>query len=331
VPLVLRSNQIWEELEAATGRSLMVRNGGLVLASPNAPGNHHGSTSFVQDTIAAAREFGIAHEVLTAAEVERRYPQFRLRGDEVGYFEAGAGFLRPEACIETQLSLARQSGAQVFTGETVLDIKESKDGVVEVRTNKSSYSAGKTLVTAGPWMPKLLGDAYAPYFKIYRQIMCWFALAKNQDRYTPEQLPIFIWITGNRPRDMMYGFPAVGGPHEGVKVANEQYEATVDPDAVPRNISADDIARLYTEYIAPRLPDVSAKCLRAATCLYTVTPDAKFVVDEARHCKNIMFASTCSGHGFKHSAAIGEALASWALGQPTVTDLSPFRLARFSN
>ena len=34
VPLVLRSNQIWEELEAATGRSLLVRNGGLVLASP---------------------------------------------------------------------------------------------------------------------------------------------------------------------------------------------------------------------------------------------------------------------------------------------------------
>ena len=33
VPLVLRSNQIWEELEAATGRSLLTRNGALVLAS----------------------------------------------------------------------------------------------------------------------------------------------------------------------------------------------------------------------------------------------------------------------------------------------------------
>ena len=64
VPLVVRSNQIWEELEAATGSSLLVRNGGLVLASPSMPGNHHGSTSFIQDTIAAATEFGIAHEVL---------------------------------------------------------------------------------------------------------------------------------------------------------------------------------------------------------------------------------------------------------------------------
>ena len=31
VPLVVRSNQIWEELEAATGSSLLVRNGGLGL------------------------------------------------------------------------------------------------------------------------------------------------------------------------------------------------------------------------------------------------------------------------------------------------------------
>src|SRR5271157_4045068 len=34
VPLVLRSNQIWQELEAATGRTLLTRNGGLVLAPP---------------------------------------------------------------------------------------------------------------------------------------------------------------------------------------------------------------------------------------------------------------------------------------------------------
>ena len=97
VPLVQRSNQIWEELEAATGRSLLTRNGGLVLASPSMPGDHHGSTSFIQDTIAAAAEFGIAHEVLSAEELRHRYPQFRLRGDEIGYFEPGAGFLRPEA------------------------------------------------------------------------------------------------------------------------------------------------------------------------------------------------------------------------------------------
>ena len=137
VPLVLRSNQIWEEIESATGRSLMVRNGCLVLASANTPGCHHGSTSFVQDTIDAAFEFGIAHEVLSADEIARRYPQFRLRGDEVGYFEPGAGFLRPEACIEAQLTLSRNAGAQILTDEMVLEIKPLQGDSVEVRTSNA--------------------------------------------------------------------------------------------------------------------------------------------------------------------------------------------------
>ncbi len=330
VPLVLRSNQIWEEIEAATGHSLMVRNGGLVLASPSMPGNHHGSRSFVQDTIDTAEEFGIAHEVLAAQEVQRRYPQFRLRGDEVGYFEPGAGFLRPEACIEAQLGLAKQLGAQVVTSEVVLALKTLEDGTVEVRTDKRTYSAARVIVTAGPWIQKLLGDEYARYFKIYRQMLCWFALARNPERYSPEKFPIFIWIAGNRPRDMMYGFPAVNGPGGGVKIATEQYDATVDPDAVPRDVDPSDVAAMYAEYIAPRFPDVSSECLRSTTCLYTFTPDAKFIVDTFRGCENIVFASACSGHGFKHSAALGEALTRQVLGAPAVVDLSGFSLSRFA-
>ncbi len=330
VPLVLRSNQIWEELEAATGRSLLTRTGALILASQSISGDHHGSTSFVQDTIRTAREFGIAHEVLDAEEIRRRYPQFHLIGDEIGYFEGGAGFLRPEACIETQLTLARQMGAEVFTSEVVLDIAQDKRGAVVVKTDRATYSAARAIVTAGPWVQKLLGAEYASYFSIYRQVLCWFALAKNQQLYGAERFPVFIWIVGNRPRDMLYGFPAIDGPSGGLKIATEQYEATVDPDAVTRTVSDSEIAAMYGEYIGPRFPDVSGECLRATTCLYTVTPGAKFIVDTFRDCENVMFASACSGHGFKHSAAIGEALAAWALARPGAIDLSPFRLDRFS-
>jgi sarcosine oxidase len=330
VPLVLRSNQIWREIEAATGRNLFVPNGCLVMASANTPGNHHGSTSFVQDTIETAHEFGIAHDVLDAGEIAHRFPQFRLRGDEVGYFEPAGGFLRPETCIEAQLNLARNFGARTFGNEIVLDIRQTQDGSVEVQTDTRKYSAGKVIVTAGSWIAKLLGDDYARYFKVYRQTLSWFALARNPDRYSPKRFPVFIWITGNRPRDMMYGFPAVDGANGGIKIATEQYEATVDPDDVPRNAAGSEIATLYAEYIAPRFPDVSGECLRTTTCLYTVTPDAKFIVDRFRDCGAVIFASACSGHGFKHSAALGEALAREALGLENLVDLSTFRLRRFT-
>jgi len=329
VPLVLRSNQIWEELEAATGRSLLTRNGALILASESISGNHHGSTSFVQDTIGTAREFGIAHEVLDANEIHRRYPQFKLSGDEVGYFEGGGGFLRPEVCVETQLLRARQLGAKILASEIVLDLHQHEQGTVEVRTDRNTYSAARVIVTAGPWVQKLLSAEYARYFKVYRQVLCWFALTRNAEQYAPGRLPVFIWIVGNRPRDMLYGFPAIDGPGGGLKIATEQYEATVDPDAVSRVVSDSEIAAMYGEYIAPRFPDVSRECLQATTCLYTVTPDARFIVDKFRDCENVVFASACSGHGFKHSAAIGEALAAWALGRASAIDLAGFSRERF--
>ncbi|MDR3749159.1 MAG: N-methyl-L-tryptophan oxidase [Acidobacteriota bacterium] len=330
VPLAVRSNQIWEELEAATGRSLLDRNGCLVIAPANLVSDHHGSKTFLADTVQAAHKFGIAHEQLSTNDIRRRYPQFRLHGDEAGYFEPGAGFVRPEACIETQLSAARQLGAKILTSETVLHLQQTKDGTVEVRSDKDFYSAANVIVTAGPWINQLLGGEYAQLFKVYRQVSCWFAVARNAGEYVPDKFPVFIWIVGNRPRDMMYGFPAIDGPTGGLKIAAEQYDATTEPDTVDRAVGGDEAAAMYAEYVAPRFPDVSSQLLRAKTCLYTVTPDAKFIVDKFPGAENILFSSACSGHGFKHSAALGEALAQQVLEQRSRFDLSGFGILRFA-
>ncbi len=329
VPLVLRSDEIWGELEAASGRALATRNGGLIMASPSNAGSHHGSRSFVQDTIEAAVAFGILHQKLDAEEIRRQYPQFRLRGDETGYFEPGAGFLRPEACVEVQLAEARRLGAATIMQETVLEFKTTSPGAVDVRTSKGRYSAAKVILTAGPWIPAILGPDYAALFKVYRQTMNWFAVASNPQLYSPDRFPVFIWLTGDEPRDMLYGFPAIGGADDGLKISTEQYEVTVDPDAVVEEMPGDASAAMYAEYIRPRFPDLDGKCLRSQTCLYTVTPDAKFVVDRWRDHAGVVFASACSGHGFKHSAAVGEALARQALEMSPRVDLSPFRLDRF--
>ena len=152
----------------------------------------------MQDTIRTAREFGIAHEVLDAEEIRRRYPQFNLSGDEVGYFEAAAGFLRPEACIEAQLNLARHLGAKALTSEIVLDISQDKHGAVEVKTDRATYSGARVIVTAGPWMQKLLGAEYARYFRIYRQVLCWFAWRRTRTYTARSVFPCSFgsWATG---------------------------------------------------------------------------------------------------------------------------------------
>ncbi len=327
VPLVLRSHQIWEELEAATGRTLLTRNGALILQSPHIVGDHHGSTSFLADTIAVAKVHGIEHEILSTLEIEKRFPQFRLEQQEVGYFEPGAGLVRPEACVRTQLELATKLGAGIHTGETALKVEASSDSAL-VTTDRDTYSAGRAIISAGPWIGSLLLQAIARQLVVYRQVMTWFALERNQERYTPQHFPVFIWITGNQPCDMFYGFPALEDTPQTIKTATERYDVAANPDEVNRAVVDSEVDTLYSGYIATRLPDVSPRCARSATCLYTVAPGARFVIDHTDDAGRVWFASACSGHGFKHSPAVGEALVRRALGMEELIDIEAFRVSR---
>src|SRR5262245_62542089 len=58
VPFAVRSHDIWRELEAETGRSLMSPIGGLIIGRHTDSGIH-GHADFVGRTISAAKRFGI--------------------------------------------------------------------------------------------------------------------------------------------------------------------------------------------------------------------------------------------------------------------------------
>jgi sarcosine oxidase len=326
VPFVLRSHDIWRELEAETGEQLLFQVGGLILARASASGRHHGQEDFVARTIDAARHHHIAHEVLRAGQIRDRFPRFLLAGDEIGYYEPGAGFLRPERCIAVQLDRAGALGAIERTGEAVMRIVP-RAGEVEVATDREIYTAGRVIVAAGAWAPTLLGVPFAKLLGVYRQVLFWFAPEPAGPAGAPGPSPIFIWIHGPSATDAFYGFPRVS---EGVKLASEQFVETTDPDRVAREVSPDEIDGMYAGHIRGRLAGVSDRCLRAETCLYTVTPDLRFVIDRHPDSERVIVASPCSGHGFKHSAAIGEALAELVLSGRSRLDLAPFSLARFA-
>ena len=111
-PLVLRANEIWREIEERSGEKLHVVTGGLIISGPARSATTH-VARFFEKTLAAARRFGIAHEILDAAEIRARFPQFAVRDNEVGYYEPGAGYLRPERCIAAQLRLAQAAGVEL--------------------------------------------------------------------------------------------------------------------------------------------------------------------------------------------------------------------------
>jgi sarcosine oxidase len=325
-PLALRSHELWRELEEETGKTLLTTNGGLIISSSARTSRTH-VEDFFQNTLGAARKFGIAHEVLNADEIRRRFPPFKVADDEEGYFEEDAGFVRPEACVGAHLAEAQRRGAEIHRNENVLAFHGSATGV-SVTTDRGTYAAQTLIIAAGPWLPGLIEPEIAKHFTIFRQTLLWFEIEGPVTPFLAEHCPVFIWEV-QRGRQAIYGFPAVDGAGGGIKIATEQYDEATSADAVRRDVTPGEIRAMYADYVAPYISGVASRCVKAVTCLYTVTQDFGFVIDRHPQCERVIVASPCSGHGFKHSPAIGEALAALSTGSAAPFDLGPFALERF--
>jgi len=120
---------------------------------------------------------------------------------------------------------------------------------------------------------------------------------------------------------------AVDGPAGGVKVATETYETTTEPDGRQHPPTAAKTVAMYRHCIDARLPWLGPKPVRTLSCLYTCTRGSRFVIDRHPRHEAVLIVSPCSGHGFKHSPAIGEAVSQRVTeGRPEL-DLDPFRLS----
>jgi sarcosine oxidase len=327
VPLVHRSHQIWRELEAHSDEALFEQCGVLVMSSTTTAASHHGAEDFVAQTIELARTYGIAHEILTSSQIHARFPQFGpIRDGAIGYFEPEGGFVRPERCIATQLAAAQALGATLITGTTVSAL-ESEDGVVRIKAGERTLVADKVIVCAGMWSASLLGEPFSSLLKVCRQKLFWFKLAEPV--IFPEVSPSFILVHGPRETDSCYGFPPI--PGEGsMKIATEHYVPLESIDALDRTVAAAEVDEMYRTQVVGNIAGVTPELVKARVCTYTVTPDHGFIIDDHPTLDNVTVISACSGHGFKHSAAIGEAVAQRCLSGASQIDLSAFSLSRFA-
>ena len=324
VPLAMRSHQLWRKMESETGRTLFTACGGVVIARVGGVSRLHEQQDFLGNTFRAAEAYAIPHQRLDANDIAVRFPQFVLRGDECGYFEPGAGYLAPEACVSAQLSLASQHGADLRVGETVRSVLRVNDKTI-IETDCARYAAGVTIVAAGAWTPQLL-PALATTLTVRRQVLYWFARdASLSHHYQPRDFPVFIWHWGGGADDVFYGFPQIDDSNA-IKVACEQNETATTPQTMQRAVLKTEIDAMYTRHLAGKLRGIGARCVDAVPCLYTNAPGANFIIDRLPDATDTIVVSACSGHGFKHSAAIGEAVALMAVSGETPKVLQPFAL-----
>lgn len=321
-PFALRSHEIWPELEELLRlkEKLYLKTGGLMIGVPGGANAFHGKKDFVGTTIRAAKQYGIRHRLLSAENIRMEFPLFRVADNEIGYYEYDAGVLSPERCVRANHDAADHFGAIRFIGVQALGLRQEGDSVV-LSTSEGEITAGKCIISAGAWVRMFLPEAYRRYFRILRQVLYWFLPRADEKQFCIGQLPIYIW-----EREGIYGFPDLGSGF--VKVAPGDKGKETDPAGVERNVSAEELHAMET-VLERTIPSLPGSMVKAVICLYTQTPDGDFVIDWHPEIKNVLILSPCSGHGFKHSAAVGELATKLVLKESHGYDLTSFALSRF--
>ena len=304
----------WKALSAVSGLPIFVPSGVLFFFPTEEP--------YVGDSVAAHKKFGLPTDVLTRAEMARRFPMIDFEGISVGLYEPGFGALMARRSVLTLVDRFVRAGGEIKKGFVESPVTGSAQ-LAEVRLSSGEkVQADRFVFATGPWLPKLFPKVIGPKILPTRQEVFYFATPPGDRSFLPGTMPGWADFNGG---DIFYGFPDL--ETRGVKFAHDQHGVEVDPDTQSRRPTDAALAEIIA-FRDRRFPGLrNAPLIGAEVCQYEATPDSHFIIDRHPRAANVWIVGGGSGHGFKMGPVVGEIVASAVLGteQPDPT----FGLARF--
>jgi sarcosine oxidase len=304
-PIALKSLELWTELGDQTSERLVRQSGCL------STGSAQGQA--VSGVIAAAAAAGLPVQRLSHAELVARQPQYAgLAPDDVAAWDPGAGICYPERNVRAHTAAARRAGADVYPHTMVTGLEAGRDGV-SVRTPTVEFLAPQVVVAAGAWLGTLVpGLPLAPR----RTPQYWFRPKDpGSEEFTLDRFPAFIWERHDGGGLWGHGSAEDFGIKIGPENAATAGGAGFDPEEMDRYIHLDTDVDLVTSYVAQALPGLDPRPAKVIPCLVTDSPDEQFLVGPLASEPRVIVAGGDSGHGFKHSAGLGELLAQMVTGE----------------
>jgi monomeric sarcosine oxidase len=309
---------MWHELEEEAGDTLYTQTGGLDIGLPDEP--------MIRGMAKTLRATDVPYEILTAIEAQQHFPQFFLPEEMQVLYQADAGILEASKCVRAHVRLALQHGATVKDNSPVTRIEVHTDSVT-VTTPRDRYAGATLMVVPGSWGKQLFASIGLdlPLVPVRAQEN-YFEGNPTAD-YQPGRFPTFIFHDHeNYGGFMPYGLPSING--SGLKIGLHS-GATVDNlDTLDRTPDAGVIEQCRN-FMMKHLPGGNGTNKSSRACLYTMTPDEHFIIDQHPEYPHIAISASCSGHAFKFSTLIGSMLCDLAFKGETKENISLFSLSRF--
>jgi sarcosine oxidase len=265
---------------------------------------------------------GIEHELLDAAAARDRWPG--LAFDTEVLWHPGAGVIDAETAVNAMVDQAVKHGARLLTGWSLRSLDRTAAGYRLSSTTGETFDAGHVVISAGGWLPGLLGKlglpagflAGLPQITV-RQEQAFHFRYRDYDGGAGA-VPGGFWPTFIHKREdiQVYGLP--GGrdagfagqkvaEYNGGRFLRSAAEQTGEVDPANR--------RRVVDYVRRFLPGLDPEPYAETTCLFTNTPNEDFIIDRVH---NLTILSPCSGHGAKFAPLIGRWTADLATGAANV-------------
>lgn len=314
VPLALRSQELWHELEQESKMDIFEKTGVLNIGTRN--------SEFLSNVIESAETFDLSVDILTAEEINGRWPGYQLPPHLMGCYEKNSGLLWSEKAISAFRLGAVQNGAHLYTNSRVKSIDPGANEVTVKLTNERLV--GKQLIiTAGKGTNDIVAlvGQQLPLTPV-RKTFAWFH--SSESLYSPEVFPTWSYDDGT---STYYGFPSLN--ESGIKIGrhdSDEYIPITEP-LEPFGTFTEDNEET-TQFAATHMAeDVQLK--EGRVCVYTNTPDGDFIIDRLPGHQNVIVACGFSGHGFKFSSGIGEILSQMVVDGEPEQEIGSFRIRRF--
>lgn len=266
--------------------NLFIESGALFTAPVGTP--------FVNATAATLKQLHIEHELLSAPELKRRFPQFRFASRTTGLFEPDAGVLLARRAVECVASAAARIGVTRF------------DLAVTARNVRQLIPAKRYIFACGPWLPALFPNQLGKRIFPTRQEVAFFGTSPGEARFRAPQMPAWVDFA-----DGVYALPDV--ERRGLKFAIDSHGPKIDPEQDERVMTTAAATKIRAKAIQ-FFPDLRlAPIVETRVCVYENTSNGDFLID--RLGDDVWVAGGGSGHGFKHGPAVGRYVADLLEGR----------------
>ncbi|XP_031102505.1 probable sarcosine oxidase [Ipomoea triloba] len=325
--MVLAAELLWREAEAEIGYKVFFKSQQLDMGPAD--------NKVLQAVVSTCRKTSVPVKVLDAKQVMDEFAgRFQLPEDWVGVVTGLGGVIKPTKAVSMFQALAVKHGATMKDNVEVNGVeRENLTGGISVTAKSGERFWGKKcVITAGPWIRKLVADITGSRVVLPVQPLetnaCYWRIKEGRegDFTIANGFPTF----SSHGEPHVYGTPSLEFP--GLIKINWQGGRECDAEGrtfapLPSSLCS---MKQWIEERLGGLVDSSAPVM-SQSCMYSMTPDEDYVIDflGGELGKDVVVAGGFSGHGFKMGPLVGQILADLVWSGSAPHDLSHFRIHRF--